>query len=237
MHPLILLQSASLQAFGDHLRAWAASAGDSALAVLLATVVMLVGWLVARLVAWGALGLLRAVRFNQAVGRLRLGGTVSGIEPARMTSWSLYWLVLLFAVMLAGDALGLELSSAVASRLRDVLPRVATGTIEMVVGLGVAMALGGVTRRVFATAGVGGSRVRGRVVTGVLSAFAVLLALEQIGLAAQFVMALGVTAMAALGLAAALAFGLGCRELARDFVVEVLRASDDAPATEARTRT
>ena len=54
MHPLILLQSTTLEAFGDHLRAWAAQAGDSALAILLATAVMLVGWLVARVVAWSS---------------------------------------------------------------------------------------------------------------------------------------------------------------------------------------
>jgi len=55
----------------------------------------------------------------------------------------------------------------------------------------------------------------------------VLGALEQLGLAAQFIMALSVTAMAVAGLAAALAFGLGCRDLARDFVVEYLRSLED----------
>ena len=51
-----------------------------------------------------------------------------------------------------------------------------------------------------------------------------LLALEQLGFAAQFVMAVGIVAVAALGLALGLAFGLGCRDLARDFVVEYLRS-------------
>ena len=50
---------------------------------------------------------------------------------------------------------------------------------------------------------------------------------EQLGFAVQFVMAIGVVMAAAAGLALALAFGLGCRELARDFLVEYLRTLED----------
>jgi len=60
----------------------------------------------------------------------------------------------------------------------------------------------------------------------VLIVFMVLLALEQLGLAAQLVMAVGIAVVGAAGLGLALAFGLGCRDLARDLVVEYLRAAD-----------
>ena len=100
-------------------------------------------------------------------------------------------------------------------------------TIVLVVGIALAMGLGAVTRRLFESAGFRGAAIRGRVVTVTLSAFVVLLALEQLGLAAQLILALAVTAVAAVGLAIALAFGLGCRELARDFVVEMLRSLED----------
>jgi hypothetical protein len=115
----------------------------------------------------------------------------------------------------------------VGDRLVDTLPRVVTATIMLAAGLVLAWILGGVTHRLFEGAGLKGSRIRGQVVTAVLSGFAVLLALEQLGFAAQFVMALGITAVAAVGIAVGLAFGLGCRDLARDFVVEYLRSLDD----------
>jgi hypothetical protein len=134
------------------------------------------------------------------------------------------------AVVLAADLLGFDLSTSVTERLRDVLPRVAAATLVLVVGTGLAMVLGAATRRAFESAGFRGSAVRGRVVMIALSAFSILLALEQLGLAAQLVVALSVTAVAAAGLALALAFGLGCRELARDFLVEMLQSlNDDAP--------
>src|SRR5262249_34896201 len=115
----------------------------------------------------------------------------------------------------------------VVDRLVDALPRVVTATILLAIGLVLAWVLGASTRRLFESAGLRGSRLRGQVVTAILTGFAVLLALEQLGFAAQFVMALGVTAVAAVGLAVGLAFGMGCRDLARDFVVEYLRSLDE----------
>jgi len=205
-------------------------AGDLAVAMLLAVVTALVGWQLARAARALTRSVLRRLHFNEAMHGL--GGATPGgtrFEPAALASWAAFWSVALFTLVVAADALGLEVTSSVADRLREVLPRVVAATLELVAGVAVAMGLGAVTRRFFETANVRGSRLRGQIVTLVLSAFAVLLALEQLGLAAEFIMALGITVMAAAGLAAALAFGLGCRELARDFVVEYLRSFDETP--------
>jgi hypothetical protein len=207
-----------------------ANAGDLAVELLLAAVILALGWILARAARAATHWLLRRLRFNEAVRHL--GGPPLGapsFEPASLASWAVYWSVLLFAVLVAGDALGLEVTVSVAERLREVLPRVVSATLEMVVGVAIAMGLGAVTRRIFETAGAKGSRVRGQIVTFVLSGFAILLGLEQLGLAAQFIVALGLTVGAAVGLGVALAFGLGCRELARDFIVEYLRSLDEAP--------
>src|SRR6185503_20043723 len=56
---------------------------------------------------------------------------------------------------------------------------------------------------------------------------AILIALVQLGFAAQFVMWIGIVAVGAIAFAVALAFGLGCRDLARDFLVEYLRSLED----------
>src|SRR2546426_1079064 len=116
--------------------------------------------------------------------------------------------------------------SLLAEHVQNLLGGAGQTMLDLVLAMGVAIAmfLGGVARRVFAGVGLKGSRVRGQAVTIVLTCFAVLLSLEQLGLAAQFIIALGLTGVAAVGLGAALAFGLGCRDLARDFVVEYLRS-------------
>ncbi len=123
--------------------------------------------------------------------------------------------------------LGFNLAASVGDRLNEVVPRIVTSAVLFAVGSLVAMLLGSVTQRFLETAGIRAARLQGQVVSVILIGFAALLALEQLGFAAQFVMALGIVAVAAAGLGLALAFGLGCRELTRDFVVEYLRSLDE----------
>lgn len=228
MPTLMLLQTTTLDRLMFRVRELLEGSGQAALAGLLALVVVLAGWLIALAIGRMVLLLLRAARFNDGVRQLfRAEGGPLRHEPSQLAAWFAQWTVVVLAVMLAGDVLGFDLTRSVGDRLRDVMPRVMAATIVLAVGVAIAMLLGGVTRGVFAGAGFRGSRLRGQVVTIVLTGFAVLLALEQLGLAAHFIIALGLTAVAAIGLAAGLAFGLGCRDLARDFVIEYLRSLEE----------
>jgi len=131
------------------------------------------------------------------------------------------------AGVLAIDVLGFDLSGALAARFSDLMPRVLAAALVLIAGSALAMLAGGVARRFFTTAGLRGARLRGQIVAGVVTCFAVVVALEQLGFAAQFVLGITIAAAASAGLALALAIGLGCRDLARDFVIEYLKAVDD----------
>ncbi|HET7225284.1 MAG TPA: hypothetical protein VFK69_06155 [Candidatus Eisenbacteria bacterium] len=230
--PMLILQGDTWSVMADRARAQLHAAAMSSVDLLFALLVLLVGWVVARLVTAAAVPVLRAVRFNDAVHSV-LGVPAdhqSRHEPAHIAAWFVFWTLLLIALLLAMDTLGFDLTGAVSDRLRDVVPRVIVATIMLVIGVVLAVALGAVTRRLFEGAGVRAARFRGQLVTWVLTIFAVLLSLEQLGLAAQFITWLIVVVVAAVGLALGLAFGLGCRDLARDFVVEYLRSLDrDGP--------
>jgi hypothetical protein len=202
-------------------------AGQAAVNVAVAVVVMFLGWAVATLVAALVRAVLRVVRFNEAMRRLLGSRAVARHEPVAVGTWAAYWLVVAAAAMLALEALGFRLASSVAQRLGEVLPRIVTSAVLFAVGAFIALLAGAITRRFLESGDIRAARFQGQLVTTVLTGFAALLALEQLGLAAQFVMALGVVAVAAAGLGLALAFGLGCRDLARDFLVEYLRSLDD----------
>lgn len=201
---------------------------EGSLDFLLALVVALVGWALAEMAARLTRWLLRTLRFNEGA-RAVLGWRAQRPqqEPAAFASWVVYWLLLGVSLMLALDTLGLTLSIPVAERLADVLPRVVVAAVLLTVGVLSAMVLGALTRRLFVSGGLRGSRIQSQLVTGVLVGVAILIALEQLGFAAQFVMAVGVVAVGAIAFAVALAFGLGCRDLARDFVVEYLRSLEE----------
>jgi len=227
MRMLWILQMSSATSLGQRLSDFGARAREGAIDVGIAVLLVLVGWLLAIGLFGLTRAILRAAHFNQGMQRLLGGSPAAAHEPAVLAAWAVYWSTLTVAILIALDSLGIPVGPSVSSRLADVLPRILTSGFLFAVGTVLAAVLGGLSRRFFENAGLGGARLRGRLVTGVLTGFAALLAVEQLGLAAQFVIAIGVVAVGSVGLGFALAFGLGCRELARDFVIEYLRTLDE----------
>lgn len=201
--------------------------GRGSLNALVALIIVLLGWAVAELMAGLVRMILRALRFDDGVRRVLGARATMHHPPTRVAGWAVYWLIIAGAATLALDVLGFKLASSVAERLGDVIPRIVTSTVLFGIGVLIAMLIGAVTQRFLESAEVRAARLQGRVVSVVLTGFASLLALEQLGFAAQFVMGVGLVMVAAAGLGLALAFGLGCRDLARDFLVEYLRSIED----------
>lgn len=224
---VIVLQSEAWSNLSSRLGDLGRTAGNGALDLAVAIVVLLVGWGLSALVSRLVRALLRALKFNSAVERVLGTGAVARHEPSGVVAWAVHWLLLAGVACLALDTLGFNLAASVAERLADVVPRIVTSAVLFAVGVLLALLFGSITRRFLEAVDLRAAQPLGQVVMGVLVGFAALLALEQLGFAAQFVMAVGEVAVAAAGLGLALAVGLGCRDLARDFVVEYLRSLDD----------
>ncbi len=198
-----------------------------ALVLLIALAVLVVGWAIATLLSRLVGAVLRALRFDQGVRGLLGERATARHEPVAVVVWAVYWAIIACSVLLGLEVVGFDLAGSVGGRLGEVVPRIVTSALLFTFGMAVAVLLGSVTRRFLDSAGIRAARLQGQVVSAILTGFAALLALEQLGFAAQFVMAVGIVAAAAAGLGLALAFGLGCRDLARDFVVEYLRSLDE----------
>jgi hypothetical protein len=227
MTTMVLLPATAWSELGPRLTELGQGAGGAALDLLLAIAVALVGWALASLTSRLTRVILRWLRFDEGVRGMVGGKVVWRHEPAGLVARAVYWLIMAASLLLAVEMLGFHIASAVAERLDEVVPRIITSAVLFAVGSLVAVLAGAVTRRFLDSAEVRSARLQGQVVTAVLTGFAALLALDQLGFAAQFVMAIGIAAVSAAGLGLALAFGLGCRDLARDFVVEYLRALDE----------
>ncbi|MFN8588181.1 MAG: hypothetical protein U0704_10320 [Candidatus Eisenbacteria bacterium] len=179
---------------------------------------------------WG-LSMIAARGLANLVRRALPGSSDHMHSPARLIEWTVRWSGLTLVVLVVLDRLGVPLGRAVADRLATVLPRILAAGLLFIVGTVVAMVVGALAGRFFESAEMRSARLLGRLVTGLLIGFAALLAVEQLGFAAQFVTGLGLIAAACAGLTFALAFGLGSREVARDVVIEYLRSlGDERPA-------
>ena len=198
------------------------------LLILIAAAIALLGWAAATLLARAARALLARLGLDASVKRLaHERGVPEELLPSRLVGYVLFWTILFATSLLALRVLGIDLVPSIVTRLEDLVPRVLSAALVLVLGIPAALAASRVLNAILLPTGVKPGRFRSQAVVAVLVGFTVLLALEQLGLAAQLVLAVGIAAVAAVGLGLALAFGLGCRELARDLIVEYLRATDE----------
>jgi len=217
--------------FGAQLQSTLTSVSEGLILFLISAGVFLLGWLLATLLSRLVQAFFALVGVDSSYARLqRVGGVAPELPPSRFAGYLMFWAIILAAVMVSLRIVGMDLAPSITERLQDVVPRVLTSALVLLLGIPIAMAAGRILGTMLASTGVRFGKVRSQILVSVLVAFMVLLALEQLGLAAQLVMAVGIAAVGAVGLGLALAFGLGCRDLARDLVVEYLRATDhEAP--------
>jgi hypothetical protein len=118
----------------------------------------------------------------------------------------------------AFDALGLPAVSDVLRQLLLWLPNVVVALVVLVLGGLAARALSNVVRGAAAKSSLGDPELLSRVASGLVWAFAIVVAVNQIGIATTLVNTLFMAVVGAIALALGLAFGLGGRETAGEIV-------------------
>lgn len=173
-------------------------------------VLLLVGWVVARL--------LRKVAFRLAqrlgrVGAIDSGLRASGVEDVApvVVSSIIFWAVFLTFIATAGHALGLRVVSDVLTQLTHYLPRVLSGVVVMIAGVVIGNLVRHAVDSAARSAKVTHSRTLGEVARVAVLAIAGVIAVEQFGIdSTVLIVALGLAVGGVIG-GLALAFGLGSR--------------------------
>jgi len=184
--------------------------------------ILLVGWFVASLLERGLAALLRSVRFNDLAYRAGLTDFVQKMgmrtDPAGVVSLVLKWFVRLIALVVAFDALGLPAVSEVLRQLLLWLPNVIVALVVLVIGGLAARALSNVVRGAAGEAGLSNTNFLAKAASVVVWAFAIVVAVNQLGIATELVNTLFMAIVGALALGIGLAFGLGGRETAAEIL-------------------
>lgn len=181
-------------------------------------VILVIGWLVASLIARATAGLLRVIKFNDLAARSGFTAFVRNIgvqtDPAGFLALVAKWFVRLIVLVVAFDALGLPAVSEVLRQLLLWLPNLAVGLVVLVIGGLLANAAAGLVRGATASAGFHRPQFLANIARTAIWAFAIIVAVNQIGIAQALVNTLFMGTVALLVLALGLSFGLGGRELA-----------------------
>lgn len=194
--------------------------------LVLALGIFVIGWLIAKFLKGLVFRLLLMVRFDMASEKAGIDSVLVRADirqsPAELLAVLVYWLVLLATLVAAVSALGLNQVSEVLTRCLVYAPRVIAAMVVLILGLFLASFLAGVVRAAAANAGMAESDALALLVRYAVVAFTAAVTLEELGIAPELVRSAFVILFGAVALGLALAFGLGCKDLAREWMVRFL---------------
>lgn len=184
--------------------------------------IIVAGWFIASLIERGLAAVLRSIHFNDLSQRAGLTDFIRKMgmntDAAGMIGLVVKWFVRLIALVVAFDALGLPAVSEVLRQLLLWLPNVVVALVVLVIGGLAARGLSNVVRGAASEAGLSNANFLSKAASVVVWAFAIVVAVNQLGIATELVNTLFMAVVGALALGLGLAFGLGGRETAAEIL-------------------
>jgi small-conductance mechanosensitive channel len=173
---------------------------------------------VSTILARAVTGLLRAIRFDELAQKSGLADFLAkmgtGTDPAGVVAGLVKWLVRIVVLLVAFDVLGLPAVSDVMRQLLLWLPNLVVAIFVLFIGGIAARALGNIVRGATAESGFSNPETLANVTRTTVWAFAIVVAINQLGIATNLINTLFTGFVGALAVALGLAFGLGGRDLA-----------------------
>ena len=191
-------------------------------ALIGAIVIFVIGWIIARLVKLGVVKLLKLVRFDKATEKggvnefLKKGDITK--SPSEIIGVLVYWFIMILVLIASLDALGLPIVSDILNSIFLYIPNVVAAIIVLILGFLVGNLLDAVVRTAASNAGFKAADGMGKFALYAIVLFSVAIALNQLDIGEEIVGAAFIITFGAVALALALAFGLGGRDAAAEYL-------------------
>lgn len=193
---------------------------------LLIILILIIGWILANVVKTLVIKILQVLRIDELAGRIKLGEllTKGGLKYSfsELIGVFCYWLIILVALVIAVNAVGLTVAAELLNRVILYIPNVLAAIFILILGMFMATFLGSIVLAAANNAGIGQAKLLSKIVEIVVVIFALAITLEQLNIGTQTVGLAVNIILASLGLGLALAFGLGCKDIAGKMVAEWL---------------
>ncbi|MCI3951525.1 MAG: small-conductance mechanosensitive channel [Burkholderiales bacterium] len=179
----------------------------------LAVVVLIAGWMLAKLARFTIIKALRAINFNVLTERagmdgfLRQGGVQS--DTTEIFGVLIYWLVILAALVIAFNSLGLTYITDLLRQVVLFVPKVIVALLILAFGAYFARFVGGTVMTYCRNVGIQDGELLGSLAQYAIMTFVVLIALEQVNVGGEIVRLSFLIILGGAVFALALAFGLG----------------------------
>jgi len=204
------------------LRAFLVQAADFLPRLALALVVILVGWLLAKAARFAIVKGLRAVNFHIVTQRAGLDGFLRdggiGTDTAGIIGLVIYWLVILGALVVGFNSLGLAYVTDLLGRVILFVPKVLVALLVLAFGAYFARFIANAITAYCRNVHIQDAELLGRLAQYAILTFVVLIALDQVNIGGDIVRQSFLIILAGVVFALALAFGLGGKEWAAELL-------------------
>ncbi len=195
-------------------------------------IIIIIGWLVASLLEKAIRGVLHTVKFNNLAEKAGFSGFVQKMgvktDASGFLAMLVKWFIRLIVLVVAFDALGLPAVSDVLRQLLLWMPNLLVAIVVLVIGGLLANAASALVQGATAEAGFDNPQRLAKVASAAIWIFAIVIAVNQIGIAEALVNTLLMGAVGAVAVATGLAFGLGGRDTAAEIVKKWYQQSQAA---------
>lgn len=179
----------------------------------LAVVVLIAGWMLAKLARFTVVKGLRAINFNVLTERAGMDGFLKqgGVESDTTDIFGvlIYWLVVLAALIIAFNSLGLTYITDLLRQVVLFVPKVIVALLILAFGAYFARFVGGAVMTYCRNVGIQDGELLGNLAQYAIMTFVVLIALEQVDVGGEIVRVSFLIILGGVVFALALAFGLG----------------------------
>jgi hypothetical protein len=185
--------------------------------VIVALLVLLIGWFVALIVSRLIAKFFKLIRLDYWADKLHVDSFLKegglNIRAMELIERAIYWVLMFCVILLALNALELKGADTMFTKVTEFIPSVIFAIVVLVVGAFIARIAQGTLQVYLKNIGVQNAQGVSKIAQYVIIVMTVLIALQQLGIA-QILIQLVSYAFGALCLAFGLAFGLGGKDWA-----------------------
>jgi small-conductance mechanosensitive channel len=201
-------------------------------AIMTVVVILVVGGLVAHLIRWLCYKLLVVTHFDRLAAPTGVAGTLERTavfrSPSDFAARLVQGIVWLFIILFALSATGTPMTDTLVMRFVNYVPDLITAGLVLLLGSVVSKFLARSALLAAVNAQWSGARLVSGVVRVLVMSLAVVIALEQLRIGRSALLVTFGLLFGGIVIAGSIAFGLGARDLARDWMRAKLRPRDAA---------
>ena len=192
-----------------------------------ALLLLLVGMFLARAVRTLIEVILGKIRLDDHTSRIGINEVLSrlglGKSPTFALAWVAHWFILFLFIVSAANAMNMPVVSELLERFLGVLPSMIAAVLILFGGLLFGRLVAHILRNAAAANSIRGGSVVAAAAQTVAIGAAGIIALEQIGVRPQILIPTVQIFVGSIGLAVAIAIGLGAKDLAAEYLRELVR--------------